>query len=132
MPKRVDNHIFNEPVISKDTGQELNKKLPQIVEFANLSYPIVGEMVFKQLIPDFLAWKLKEGSEHEKKIYTDMSPAAFLDRLLRNRPIVFFTATDQYLLRVPQDHDTGKPLSDPEQSCGSDGFDDLEKKGYCS
>ena len=72
------------------------------------------------LIPAFLNLKRRSGSVYEKRIYANISAAAFLDRLLTKRPVVFFTDRDQYMLRLPRSH---------AHATGSGGFDDLEIDG---
>ena len=48
----------------------------------------------------FLFSKLEQGSEAEKTLYQDMTVVQFVNRLVQNRPIVFFTKSDAWTLRI--------------------------------
>jgi Domain of unknown function (DUF4804) len=70
---------------------------------ANATRPIIHAQVLS-LIEDFLLYKKNYGTDIEKQLYVDMTMLSFIDRLLVNRPLMFMTESDQYLLR---NHETG-------------------------
>ncbi len=59
------------------------------------------------LINDFLALKKTSGSSVEQELYANMTPNAFIDRLLKNRPLAFLGRDDYYLLRDGQTQGDG-------------------------
>jgi hypothetical protein len=81
------------------------KKQDIITHQANTTRPLVDVKVLK-LIDGFLAHKKKYGSAIEKKVYTAMNRDSFIDRLLTNRPIMFMTDADSYILRTSK-HGSG-------------------------
>lgn len=72
------------------------KKL--IAQQAQQTYPFIHASVLR-LINEFLAYKREYGTPLEKNLYKSMDNAAFIDRLLIKRPLMFMTAQDHYLLR---------------------------------
>ena len=85
-----DNRIEN---IAKQDQQFQD----QIVIHAKNSYPIMHEKL-SALMHDFLNYKKMHGSIIEKKLYANMTVPDFIDRLLTQRPLMFMTDQDQYLL----------------------------------
>ncbi|KAI9350084.1 hypothetical protein BDR26DRAFT_1003747 [Obelidium mucronatum] len=71
--------------------------------------------VLYHLIPMFLDYKLKHGSVTEQHFYQRHSPESFLQRLIIDRPLVFFGPSDYTLLR-----DYTKPDASEWKSVGSD------------
>ncbi|MBP6892142.1 DUF4804 domain-containing protein [Candidatus Babeliales bacterium] len=84
---RIKNIAVNNP--------EMQNK---IVAQAKNSYPIFHPN-FLNLMKDFLSYKKTAGNAIEKKLYANMSVQEFLHRLLINRPLMFMTQDDQYLLQ---------------------------------
>ena len=74
------------------------EKQREIVNQASVVRPILHAPVMV-LIRKFLAFKKKEGSSIEQKLYDSMSESQFIDRLLIKRPLMFMTESDAYLLR---------------------------------
>lgn len=85
-----DNRIKN---IVKD---DKNKQKTVEIQAQN-AYPILHRKM-KRLISDFIAYKKYFGSSIEKKLYATMSEEAFINRLLRCRPLMFMTKNDEFLL----------------------------------
>lgn len=81
-------------------NSDLNLQLA-IAQHANTARPIMDVRVL-QLLEDFLFFKQQHGSLSEKQLYKNMDVAALVDRLLQQRPLMFMTAGDQYLLRNGQ------------------------------
>jgi len=77
------------------------KKKKEIADQANSVRPIMHSSV-EQIIGLFLAYKREFGSDIEKSFYAKIKTDAFVDRLLINRPLMFMTGSDQYLLRDGQ------------------------------
>lgn len=73
----------------------------EVLEHAKTTHPLMDLRVWS-FIPKFLDHKREHGSAVEKKIYQDMTPTQFVDRLIKNRPLTFFNATDTYLLKSRQ------------------------------
>jgi len=120
-PKKVelDNlkavEVFNELVIKSEA---FSKRVPfpttvnkiaviaaddpirqaRIVKQAQTTYVLYHEKTLT-LIDSFLAYKKEYGSTIEKALYADIERAAFIDRLLIKRPLMFMQTNDQYLLR---------------------------------
>ncbi|XP_018016156.1 uncharacterized protein LOC108672910 isoform X1 [Hyalella azteca] len=63
-------------------------------------YPIIHHMCLNLLV-DFLQYKKLHGSSIEKSLYASMDILAFVDRLLKRRPMSFLGANDRYLLPPP-------------------------------
>jgi len=84
-----------------------------IAQQANATRPIIDAKVLK-LIDGFLSYKKKYGSDIEKKFYATMSRDSFINRLLTERPIMFMTPADSYILR------TGKQGSGGFETIGTD------------
>lgn len=75
-----------------------SKLQAEVVKNAINSYPIVPNGI-KPLIDRFLSFKREQGSIIEQQLYAEMSQIQFIQRLIKQRPLMFMTATDQYLLR---------------------------------
>lgn len=74
-------------------------KKNRIVWQAENTYPILHAKTQK-LITDFLTYKKAYGSPIEKVFYAGISnEKEFITRLLTKRPVMFMTASDQYILR---------------------------------
>ena len=71
-----------------------------LAERARNTRPILHSKT-RKLIENFLALKKEHGSEREKAFYTqqNFSVETFIDRLLTQRPLAFYTAADACLLR---------------------------------
>jgi hypothetical protein len=95
-----DNRI--KAVIEADK-QQRQAKIIEVIDHAKNTRPIMHVRVLK-LCDDFLAYKRKHGSVHEKGVYGDeekilMTREEFIDRLLKMRPMKFMGDVDAYLLR---------------------------------
>lgn len=86
-------------------GADTNKK-SRIVEQAQDSYPLMHPEV-RNHVERFLAHKKTQGSIVEKSLYQDMTVLQFIVRLLKQRPLMFMTEYDQYLLRGAQSKGSG-------------------------
>ncbi len=73
-------------------------KQAEIVEHAKTTRPVLHERVCS-LISDFIDHKKTHGSSIEKQIYQNMNLEEFVNRLIKKRPLVFFTGDDAALLR---------------------------------
>jgi hypothetical protein len=51
-----------------------------------------------ELLRDFLMHKQTRGSSVEQKLYAEMNVSALFTRLLRNRPISFWSTSDRFIL----------------------------------
>ncbi len=69
----------------------------KIVEHAQSAYPLIHSEV-QSFIAQFLHYKKNNGTNVEKALYKDMSVQQFIMRLLTQRPLMFMTGSDQYLL----------------------------------
>ena len=78
-------------------GQDQSIK-NEIAEHAQQTHPIIHKKVM-HLIRDFIAYKKQYGSTIEQDFYATMDEFAFIDRLLTQRPLMFMTAGDAFLLR---------------------------------
>lgn len=80
--------------ISKSELQKLKKK----------SYPVSITSI-KQLICDFLQFKLENGTDQERKVYAggadkkNLNVEGFINRLITNRPLTFMGRGDKWLLK---------------------------------
>lgn len=74
------------------------KKKEGIVKHAQNSYPLIHEKVLV-FMDRFLEYKKNHGTSVEKILYKNMSLDQFIMRLLINRPLMFMTESDQYILR---------------------------------
>lgn len=70
----------------------------QIEDMAKSTSPILDQSAIS-LITHFLEVKKSSGSHVEKKLYSDMTVDAFIDRMLKKRPLAFLNRDDSYLLR---------------------------------
>jgi hypothetical protein len=70
----------------------------QAVKHASFTHPIVHSKLL-MMMHAFLAFKRTEGSSVERQLYKNMDVQSFLERLLKNRPLCFFGAMDQWLLK---------------------------------
>ncbi len=75
-----------------------DQKKQRIVYQAQSTYPIMHTQI-EELITNFLNYKKENGSNVEKKFYKNMNKEAFIDRLLKQRPLMFMTEEDLYILR---------------------------------
>ena len=65
----------------------------------NQSYPILHESVLV-LFQNFLRWKKQNATQCESRVYKDdMTIIDLVDRVIRLRPLMFMTRSDQYILR---------------------------------
>jgi len=86
-----DNRIAHLVAIGYATEEE-------VVEHAKTTHPILHPQTIT-LINSFLNYKRQFGSPKEKKLYAEMDQNAFIDRLLTKRPLSFWAAKDNALLR---------------------------------
>ena len=80
-----------------------------IVQQANTVRPIIDVRVI-YLIKNFLSYKKQYGTLAEQYLYKSMDEYSFIDRLLINRPIMFMTKLDLYVLRNGKKGQTGFEL----------------------
>lgn len=98
---RSDQFVTNFPTqnnrikILAENNKEIQTK---IVRQAKNSYPIIHQDVLN-FIPIFLNYKRTYGSNIERTFYESINPQTFIDRLLTNRPLMFMTQNDHYLLQ---------------------------------
>ena len=69
----------------------------KIARQAQDSYPLIHDDV-RLFLNNFLEYKKEHGSEIEKELYADMDDVQLMMRLLEQRPLMFMTESDQYLL----------------------------------
>ena len=77
------------------------KKRAEIEQHAASVRPILLERT-SDLLANFLELKRRTGRSTEQRLYNGMDVASFVTRLLRCRPLVFFTPDDAYELRGGQ------------------------------
>jgi|GEM_PF-2844117 len=70
----------------------------EVVEHAMATRPVLPRRVW-DFIPKFLDYKSKKGTSIEQALYKKMKRHEFVDRLICNRPLVFWKLDDEYLLR---------------------------------
>lgn len=70
----------------------------KIVTHAQNTFPLIQKDV-RIFLGKFLQFKRESGSAKEKGLYANMRIDQFVIRLLENRPLMFMTASDQYLLQ---------------------------------
>lgn len=99
-------------VVGKDKSKQ-----EKIVKHAGTVHPVIHPKVYK-FLQDFLTYKQLYGSAREKKIYQDMELPHFIKRLYTNRPLVYYTAQEEYLL--PEKDHQGKNIM------GAGNYFDLE------
>ncbi len=99
----------------------------EVVEHAKATAPLLPSKIWN-LIPKFIAFKQKYGSSIEKKIYEKMSPSQFVDRLIKKRPLSFFTHVDQYLLRNKEEGYSG--FEDIGTECENEGLSLRDYQSY--
>lgn len=92
--------------IATIAGDDDNKK-EHILEQAHDVRLLVHDRVMK-LISDFLVYSLKYGTSVEKAVYAGIDLPKFINRLISNRPVVFFDPLDTYLLRDGKTHGAGR------------------------
>ena len=78
----------------------------KIVEQALATYPLLHQNV-RLFLEQFLHYKKQNGTDQEKALYATMSVQQFLVRLLEQRPLMFMTGKDEYLLRSNNMHGYG-------------------------
>jgi hypothetical protein len=83
--------------ISFIAGSDQTKRA-EIEQHAQNVRPLISASVI-MLLQKFLVYKKGYGSSVEKSLYAGMDENVFIDRLLINRPLMFMTASDDYLLR---------------------------------
>ncbi len=86
-----DNRIKNIAA----NNQNLQNK---IVDQAKNSY-LIFHPNLSELMKNFLKYKKLHGSTIEKNLYANMSLHTFINRLITQRPLMFMTEKDQYLLQ---------------------------------
>lgn len=99
--ERSNNFVKNFPTQNnriKNIAGENTALQTQITSHAKNSYPIIHEKIIT-LIHTFLNFKNKFGSNIEKKLYQSISTQDFINRLLLQRPLMFITEKDEYLLQ---------------------------------
>ena len=99
--KASDNFVTTFPTYDnriKVIGANKTNIQNQIVEQAKNSYPFIHHKVL-ELMNNFLTYKKLHGTIIEKKLYQSMSIDEFINRLLKNRPLMFMTEQDSYLLK---------------------------------
>lgn len=74
-------------------------KADVIGRFACQCWPIAGEK-FDKLLQSFIHIKQRHGTRRERDFYHDMTVPKLADRLLRCRPLVFYTSRDDYVLQA--------------------------------
>ena len=97
----IASHPVRSPVKHNSCAslvEEQHKPSETIVEYANLTQPIIDGSILK-LILEFLHFKREHGSPIEQSLYKDISTDAFITRLLLKRPFAFLGSKDHYLLR---------------------------------
>lgn len=93
----------NNRIVEIGTNSTVQKK---IAEHAQKTYVLLDAHL-RNFLASFLRYKNYYGSHVEKKLYASMSVEQFIMRLLEQRPLVFMTAADQYLLRSSSTHGNG-------------------------
>ncbi|MBI2344768.1 DUF4804 domain-containing protein [Candidatus Dependentiae bacterium] len=82
-------------IFSVAKTEKLKIKIEQQANFVQ----IIADPGIKKLAHEFLENKKRFGSVVEKKFYKKISILDFLQRLIKNRPLVFYTADDIYRLQ---------------------------------
>lgn len=59
------------------------------------------------LMKEFLALKQRSGSSHERRLYQTLSVEALASRMLQKRPLTFWLAQDNYLLKTGEEGEGG-------------------------
>ncbi|KAL2917840.1 hypothetical protein HK105_202713 [Polyrhizophydium stewartii] len=85
-------------LVARAPGPEREAVRAQIEADARGTRVLVHERVWA-LAGAFLAHKLAHGTAAERHVYAGMTPAAWLQRLIRKRPLVFMGKADSTLLR---------------------------------
>ena len=85
------------------TANRINTARPElpkneVVENANDVRPI-AHSALNTLLSDFLAFKRSRGTEVERPFYRNLNECNLIDRLLCKRPLVFYCANDDFMLR---------------------------------
>lgn len=111
---KSDLSQFDELVVASQEFEKKFRKMPtgnnkivniaksdamkkEILEHAKSTRPLVHKKVLT-FIPLFLAHKLENGTSKEKALYKDMTVNQFIDRLLKERTLVFVDQADRYIL----------------------------------
>jgi hypothetical protein len=100
------SHIFNTTIGKFPTqnnriemiASNNSKVQEKIVVQAKATYPLLHQNVHL-FLDRFLQYKKQNGTNKEKSLYAAMNGQQFLMRLLEQRPLMFMTEADQYLLR---------------------------------
>ena len=84
----------------KNTGRQIRTNYHNYENLCiNQSYPLLHESVLV-LFQNFLQWKKENATQSESKVYKDgMTIIDLVDRVIRLRPLMFMTRSDQYILR---------------------------------
>jgi hypothetical protein len=80
------------------TPEDRTKIEQEIMQMAR-SVRILAHSRTSSFIESFLSFKRAHGSAPERALYASMEPAAFLERCIHKRPVVFFLSCDSALLR---------------------------------
>ena len=86
----LDNRIEQ---FSGDAAEEA-----AVVRDAAGSRPVVSERVL-EFLGDFIALKRESGTPIEQALYATLVPSTLVTRLLTQRPLMFMTAVDQFVLK---------------------------------
>ena len=124
-PRGIEHRIKD--VVMRESNQQTQQQIKEeIQDYANSVFSIMHINV-RQLISDFISYKLKSGTDIEKQYYNTYGTDAyqnFIYRLLSKRPMAFYNESDTYRLRkngtenITGDSDNifdniGKPTQDP-------------------
>ncbi|KAJ3055528.1 hypothetical protein HK097_010215 [Rhizophlyctis rosea] len=96
---QTDNPTTNNLIRSLvERSQNPQQTFSQIVQFAQDTRILVHSRVIPAL-DAFLSHKRTHGTSREKSFYSSVTRTAFIQRLIKNRPLTFFTHFDRTLLR---------------------------------
>ena len=84
----------------------------------------LADAALERLLADWLEVKTSTGSDVERSMYAGMDVATLIQRLLVERPLVFFKSHDEYALRSGETGAGGAALD-----LDTDGLDDTERLG---
>jgi len=70
----------------------------EVVENARKCRPVLHAEVVRHIV-NFLEYKTTHGNEIEVNLYKGMTPVEMIQRLIYNRPLIFFGSHDRWLLR---------------------------------
>ncbi|KAF2359504.1 Protein of unknown function DUF4804 [Trinorchestia longiramus] len=94
---RLENLLHINPFKSelRKQGKVFTKEI--LCRYINSSYPLVHER-FLPLLPAFLQYKVDWGEEVERELYEKLSVLELVEKLIRQRPVVFINSWDHHLL----------------------------------